>query len=122
MKMQKKTIVIGASPKQERFSYKAVKLLSRNGHPVIAQSIREGKIEDIEIIKGKPQVTDIHTVTMYIGPARQPEYYDYILSLNPKRIIFNPGTENPELKQMAEEKGIETVENCTLVMLNTGLF
>ncbi len=120
--MEKKTIVIGASSNPERFSHKAVKLLSRNGHPVVAQGIREGKIEDIEIIKGKPQISDIHTVTMYIGPARQPEYYDYILSLNPKRIIFNPGTENPELKQMAEEKGIETVENCTLVMLNTGLF
>ncbi len=122
IEMKKKTIVIGASSKPERFSHKAVKLLSRNGHPVVALGIREGKIEDIEIIKGKPQVSDIHTVTMYIGPARQPEYYDYILSLNPKRIIFNPGTENPELKQIVEEKGIETVENCSLVMLNTGLF
>ncbi|MCF6241796.1 MAG: CoA-binding protein [Bacteroidales bacterium] len=120
--MQKKTIVIGASPKSERFSNKAVRLLNVNGHPVIAQGIREGKIGEIEIIRGKPQVSDIHTVTMYIGTARQPEYYDYILGLNPQRIIFNPGTENPELKQMAKEKGIETVENCTLVMLNTGLF
>jgi len=120
--MEKKTIVIGASPKPERFSNKAVRLLRRNGYPVIAQGIREGKIEDVEIIKGKPQINDIHTVTMYIGPARQPEYYDYILGLMPKRIIFNPGTENRELKQMAEEKGIETVENCTLVMLNTDLF
>lgn len=120
--MQKKTIVIGASPNPDRFSYKAVRLLHRNEHPVVAQGIREGKIDDIDIIKGKPQVNDIHTVTMYVGPARQAEYYDYILSLKPKRIIFNPGTENPEFKQMAEQNGIETVENCTLVMLNTGIF
>ncbi len=120
--MQKKTIVIGASPNPERFSNKAVRLLNINGHPVIAQGIREGKIGDIEIIKGKPPVEDIHTVTMYVGPARQAEYYEYIFSLNPKRIIFNPGTENEEFRTMAEEKGIETVENCTLVMLNTGIF
>jgi len=120
--MQKKTIVIGASPKPERFSYKAVRLLNHNGHPVIAQGVREGKIDDIEIIKGKPKIEDVHTVSMYIGPARQPEYYDYILGLNPKRIIFNPGTENDEFIQMAKEKGIETVENCTLVMLNTEIF
>lgn len=120
--MQKKTIVIGASPNPERFSNKAVRLLSINGHPVIAQGIRAGKIGDIEIIKGKPIIDDIHTVTMYIGPARQEEYYEYILSLNPERIIFNPGTENSEFSQLAEKKGIETVENCTLVMLNTGIF
>lgn len=120
--MEKKTLVIGASPKPERFSYKAVKLLSRNGYPVVAQGVRDGEIEGIKIIKGKPQINDIHTVTMYVGPDRQAEYYNYILALKPKRIIFNPGTENDELKQLAEQNGIETVENCTLVMLNTALF
>ena len=118
----KKTIVIGASPKPERYSYKAVTLLNRYKQPVIALGIRKGNINGIEIIMGRPHVENIHTVTLYIGPDRQIDYYDYILSLKPKRIIFNPGTENPELIELAQENNIETVKNCTLVMLNAGIF
>lgn len=117
-----KTLVLGASPNIERYSNKAVNMLNRYGHEVIALGIRKGTIENIDIQLGNPFITDIHTVTLYIGPAKQPDYYDYILSLNPKRIIFNPGTENPELIKIAELKGIETIENCTLIMLRSGEF
>ncbi len=119
---QKKTMVIGASPKPERYSYKAVTLLNRYKQPVIALGVRKGNINGIEIIVDKAHFEDIHTVTMYIGPNRQINYYDYILSLKPKRVIFNPGTENPELIELAQENNIETVKNCTLVMLNAGIF
>jgi predicted CoA-binding protein len=121
-KKKKKTVVLGASLKEERYSNSAVKLLRKYGHPVVAIGLRQGTVADVIIKKGKPKITDVHTVTMYINPKRQPEYYDYILSLSPKRIIFNPGTENQELTQMAVEKNIEVVEHCTLVMLISGLF
>ncbi len=117
-----KVVVLGASPNPARYSYKAVRLLLRHGHEPIPIGIREGEIDGIKIIKGMPQVNDVHTVTLYLGPARQKQYYDYILSLKPQRVIFNPGTENPELEQMLTARGIETVENCTLVMLHTGIF
>ena len=117
-----KTLVVGASPNPQRYSYKAVRLLKINDYEVIPLGIRDGEIEGLKIIKGKPDLKGIHTVTMYIGPARQSEYIDYLLSLNPKRIIFNPGTENPEFISSAEQQGVETVQNCTLVMLNTGIF
>lgn len=118
----KKTLVIGASLKPERFSNKAIKLLRRYDYPVFAYGLRIGKVEDVEIFKEKKNIENIHTVTMYINPKRQPELYDYIISLNPKRIIFNPGTENDEFVNIAKNKKIEVVENCTLVMLNTDIF
>ncbi len=118
----KKTMVIGASPNPERFSYKAVKLLLKYGHQVEAIGVKNGTIETLEIQKGLPNIDDIHTVSLYIGPFRQPEYYQYILDMNPKRILFNPGTENPELKSLAINAGIKVVEDCTLVMLNGGRF
>ncbi len=120
--MKKRTLVIGASEKPSRYSNKAIKLLGKYGHDVKAIGIRPGKVEDVEIETGFPDYDDIHTVTLYIGPARQPQYYDYILKLKPERIIFNPGTENVEFEKMAKERGIEVVENCTLVMLSSGLF
>jgi len=119
---QKKTVVIGASPNPGRYSYRAVSLLQSFNHQVIAVGIKNGEINGIPIHKGPIEITDVHTVTLYIGPARQPEYFDYIFRLNPKRIIFNPGTENDNLYQLAKEKGIEVVEDCTLVMLNSGRF
>lgn len=118
----KKTMVIGASPNSDRFSYKAVKLLLKYGHPVEAIGIKNGFIENIEIKKGQPIIPDIHTITMYIGPDRQSEYYEYILNLQPKRIIFNPGTENSEFKSRVIAAGIKVVEDCTLVMLNNDRF
>ncbi len=118
----KKTVVIGASPNADRYSYKAVNLLHQHKHQVVAVGIREGKIGEIDIIKGLPQVEDVHTVSLYVGPDKQPEYYDYIFSLKPKRIIFNPGTENQEFYDLAAKNNIEAMEACTLVLLNIGDF
>ncbi|MBN1253221.1 MAG: CoA-binding protein [Bacteroidales bacterium] len=118
----KKTVVIGASPNENRYSYKAVKLLSLYSHPVVPIGIRNGSINNIEIIKGFPEIKDVHTVTIYVGTDRQSEYYNYIISLNPKRVIFNPGTENPEFYKILETKNIKVVQNCSLVMLNSDLF
>ncbi len=118
--MQKKTLVIGASPVQSRYSYRAVVLLNRKGFDVIPLGIRNGKIDGIEIVFGFPKLTDIHTVTMYIGYQKQIEYYDYILSLNPIRLIFNPGSENYDLEQLMNKRGIEIIHHCTVVMLLNG--
>ncbi|MCF6365948.1 MAG: CoA-binding protein [Bacteroidales bacterium] len=117
-----KTLVLGASPNPSRYSYKAVRLLKMYNHKVVPVGIKKGEIENQEITLGKPQIADIHTVTLYVGAEKQADYYDYILSLKPERIIFNPGTENEEFIKIAKENDIKTVVNCTLVMLNSGLF
>ncbi len=120
--MKKKTLVIGGSPKPERYSNKAIRKLLSYGHIVESIGLRSAKVDSVNIVTGTPILNDIHTVTMYIGSARQPQYYDYIISLAPSRIIFNPGTENPEFASIATKHGIEVVEHCTLVMLDHGLF
>ncbi len=116
----KKTLVLGASPNTERYSNRAVKLLRHFQHTVVAIGGRPNKIDDVEIIKGTPALDDIDTVTLYLGIERQVAYYEYIISLKPKRLIFNPGTENHKLKKMAQSHNIETIEKCTLIMLNRG--
>jgi uncharacterized protein len=116
--MTKKTLVMGASPNPSRYSNKALKRLIKHGHEVVAIGKRETVVEDIQVIKGMPYLPDIHTITLYLGPANQEEYLDYFISLHPKRIIFNPGTYNRRLEKMAEENGIEVIEDCTLVMLD----
>jgi predicted CoA-binding protein len=118
----KKTLVLGASPNPSRYSNIAVNKLSAYRHPVVAVGQRQGKIGNVEIQTGQPLQDDVDTVTLYLNPTNQKPFYDYILSLNPKRIIFNPGTENYELETLAEQKGIETMEACTLVMLSTGQY
>lgn len=120
--MSKKTLVLGASPNPERYSYLAVKKLKAYKHPVVALGKKETRIDDTPILTGKPVLDQIDTVTLYLKPANQVPYYDYILRLKPKRIIFNPGTENEELAQKAAKQGIEPVEACTLVMLGTGQY
>ena len=120
--INKKTLVIGASTKPERYSNQAIRLLRRYDHPVEAIGLRSGQVADIEFKTGFPELNQIHTITMYVGQSRQPQYYDYLLGLKPKRIIFNPGTENDEFSELLEEQGVEVVEHCTLVMLNSGLF
>lgn len=122
MKMSKKTLVLGASENPDRYSFKAVTDLRFYNHPVIAVGRRAGKIQDIEISKELILANDIDTVTLYLNPENQKPFYNYILSLKPKRIIFNPGTENEELENLAAASGIETIEACTLVMLRTGQF
>ncbi len=118
----KKTLVIGASPNESRYSYMAVTRLVELGYDAVAVGIREGIIAGIEIIKGMPKTEDIHTVTLYVGEQNQPQYYDYILSLNPKRVIFNPGTENHEFYKILKENNVEVLVACTLVLLGTGQY
>ncbi len=117
MTMDKKTLVIGASPNPMRYGHKAVKRLVSHGIEVIAIGKREAEIAGVKVVKGKPAIENLHTVTLYLNPDNQEEYLDYILELNPRRIIFNPGTYNPRLVDLAEEAGIEVVEDCTLLML-----
>ena len=118
----KKTLVLGASPDPSRYSHAAVHQLRDKGHEVVAVGKRTGTVADVTIVQEPPQLDDIHTVTLYLAPAHQPPMYDYILQLKPQRIIFNPGTENRELAQLAKAQGIETVQACTLVMLSVGLY
>jgi predicted CoA-binding protein len=115
-----KTLVIGATEKPERYAYMAVEQLLSHHHEVVALGIKEGEVLGVKILTGKPALKDIDTVTLYVGPAHQPDYYDYILSLHPRRVIFNPGTENPEFIKMVEEAGIQAQVACTLVMLGIG--
>ena len=118
----KHTLVIGASENSERYSNMAIKKLNKYHHPVVAIGNREGEVDGISFSKEKKQFENIDTVTLYIGVSHQKEYYDYLLSLNPKRIIFNPGTENEEFEKLAQAKGIQTMEACTLVLLSTGQY
>jgi len=120
--LEKPTAVLAASPRPGRYSYMAVQRLKATGHPVFPLGYRADHIEDEAIITGFPMLENIHTVTLYLNPRRQPDLYGYILSLKPERLIFNPGTENLELQKLAEENGIETVIGCTLVMLASGLY
>jgi uncharacterized protein len=120
--MQKKTLILGASENPARYSYLALERLTEHGHPVVAIGRRNGKVGNTEITKEHNFIPDVDTVTLYLNPTHQEEYLDYIISLHPKRIIFNPGTENPKLRKLAKENGIEPIEACTLVMLSTGQY
>jgi uncharacterized protein len=116
----KKTVVIGASDNPARYSFQAVNRLKSYGHEVVPVGIRKGQVAGLDIQLDKPEVDSVDTVTLYVGPQNQPAWYDYILDLKPRRIIFNPGTENYELERKAREQGIQTIEACTLVMLSVG--
>ena len=118
----KTTLVIGASEKQERYSYLAVNRLIKQGHQVVAIGAREGKIGNIKIETGFPDFKNIDTITLYLSKKNQSLFYNYILALKPRRLIFNPGAENEELFALATKNNIEAVEACTLVMLSTGEF
>jgi hypothetical protein len=121
--MEKVTLVLGASPNPDRFAYKAVRSLQRRNIPVIAIGRKDVDLDNLKIRKGMPDdIGYVHTVTMYMNAINQKEYQNYILSLKPKRIIFNPGTANPQFAELAAKEGIEVVDNCLLVMLNTGKF
>lgn len=123
MTRPKKTLVLGASPNPSRFSYKAVVYLENQGHPVVAAGKRAGSIGSTIIRTDSPVDSDIDTVSLYLSPENQKAEYEYILkTIQPKRIIFNPGTENPELISLAQNAGIETVQDCTLIMLSRGTF
>jgi uncharacterized protein len=119
---KKKTLVLGASNNPERYSYLAVHRLRSQGHPVVAIGKKNVTVGDVVVNTGQELYKEIDTVTMYLGAQHQDEYYDYLLKLKPKRIIFNPGAENKELAELAESNGIQAVEACTLVLLSTGQF
>ncbi len=118
----KKTLVLGASPNSNRYSYLAIQRLRNLKHPVVGIGKRTGKVADVDINTDQPKIEDVDTVTLYMNASNQKQYYDYILSLHPKRIIFNPGAENDELDQLALKNGIQTQEACTLVLLGTGQY
>lgn len=118
MSNNKPTVVIGASPHHERYSYVATLSLKQHGHDVYPVGIHEGQIGELDIITSRHFINGIDTVTLYIGPDKQEAWLDYIYSLNPKRVIFNPGTENPEIEQRLKNNGIEAIEACTLVLLS----
>lgn len=120
--MKDKVLVLGASSNAERFSNKAIALLKKNGKIVRAIGARDGHAHDVEIHKKADHYGDIDTVSMYLAPKNQHDYYDYIISLEPRRVIFNPGTENEEFAQRLRNSDIEVVEDCTLVMLNSKTF
>ena len=119
---KKKTLVIGASQNHARYSYLAIQRLTAHQHPVVALGLRKGVIGDTEIQTEKKPFENIDTVTLYLNPLNQKEYLDYIISLKPKRIIFNPGTENNELAELARTNGIKAMPACTLVLLSTGQY
>jgi predicted CoA-binding protein len=117
-----KTLIIGASLDSNRYSYKAANMLSQYHHDIEMIGRDKGELLGKPIENKKMIFYDIHTVTLYINPRIQKEYYDYIVSLKPKRIIFNPGTENEEFKAIARKNNIEAIEACTLVLLRTNQF
>lgn len=117
--MSKKTLVMGASENVQRYSNMAIRKLQQFDHEVIAFGIRGGAVNGIEIEKLPIHTSGIDTVTLYLNPKKQVSYYDYIISLKPNRVIFNPGTENPDLYKLLTENNIAFEEACTLVLLNT---
>jgi len=122
MTTPKKTLVIGASENPGRYSNLAIKKLQAYGHAVVALGKRKGAVGTVTIETEKKPMDNIDTVTLYLNPLNQQEYYDYIFSLHPRRIIFNPGAENETLEALAQQKGIMAQEACTLVLLSTGQY
>ena len=120
----KRTVIVGASTNPGRYAFMAAESLVDHNHEIVPIGIKKGIVfgKPILDIREKPAIPDVDTITLYIGPQHQPEWYDYLIGLKPKRIIFNPGTENPEFEKKAEEAGILALEACTLVMLRTGQY
>jgi predicted CoA-binding protein len=119
MKKMKRTLIIGASSNPERYAYKAAERLLSHGHEIELLGIRSDVIFGKTIDTERKIYKNIDTVTLYVGPQNQYSYYDYVVSLNPKRVIFNPGTENPEFESILKQNGIAFEEACTLVLLGT---
>ena len=122
MNESKKTRVLGASDNPSRYSYLAINRLRSHGHPVVAIGKKNAMVADVPIEKEKKDWKDVDTITLYLNPTHQQQYYDYILSLKPKRVIFNPGAENDELAELAIKNGITPIEACTLVLLSTNQY
>lgn len=120
--MNKTTLVLGASLKEMRFSHICVKTLVSGHLPVFAFGLREGMIGSIPVQTGFPELKNIQTVTLYLGPQNQKPWYNYILKMNPERVVFNPGTENMEFENLLTDAGIEVIEDCTIMMIQSGRF
>ena len=118
----KKTLIIGASNNPDRYAYKAAERLMNYGHEIELLGVRPDEVFGKKVDTERKAYQGIDTVTLYIGPKHQPEYYDYVLSLKPKRVVFNPGTENQEFEHLLAKNGIEAEEACTLVLLGTGQY
>jgi uncharacterized protein len=120
----KKTVIIGATTNTSRYAYLAAEMLDEYGHEIVPVGIKQGAVFGKEILNigEKPAIADVDTITLYIGPAHQPEWYDYLIGLKPKRIIFNPGTENTVLESLARANDIEPLEACTLVLLRSNQY
>jgi hypothetical protein len=121
---EKKTLIVGATTNPSRYAYTAASMFAEQNLDFIPIGIKTGELfgEQILDLRSKPEIKDVHTITLYIGPENQAEWIDYLLSLKPKRIIFNPGTGNPVFFKRAKEAGIEVLAACNLVMLSTGQF
>ena len=118
----KRTLVIGASEKPERYSYKAIKALRQHGHEVVALAAKPGKVADVDFKTEAVDLPAIDTVTLYVGPQNQDGYMEYVEKLQPKRVIFNPGTENEAFVERLEKAGIQSEIACTLVLLSIGQY
>lgn len=122
MDTTRKVLILGATTNSDRYAYKAAESLFKHGYDFVPVGIRKGEVFGKTILNDKPHLSNIHTVTLYVGPSNQSEWVDYIISLNPHRVIFNPGTENDLLQVKLEKAGIEVEEACTLVLLSLGAF
>jgi predicted CoA-binding protein len=121
-KSQKHTLVLGASLNPSRYSNICINELVEYNFPISAVGLRKGNVAGVEIQTGQPEIDGVHTITLYLGPQNQSQYYDYILNLHPNRLIFNPGTWNPELADLAGNSGILVESKCTLMMISGGYF
>nr|WP_320118418.1 CoA-binding protein [uncultured Marinifilum sp.] len=117
-----KTLVIGASTKEDRYSNQCVKLLREHNIETVALGNKAGTIKDIEIQTGRPTETNVQTVAIYLSAKNLKSYEDYIINLKPERVLFPPGTENSDFYEKAKAYGIATEEACPLVMLKTGVY
>lgn len=118
MATSKKTLVMGASSNPDRYAYKAIKMLQRYGHPVVAVGKKEDEVDGLKIEREQVAFDNVDTITLYLNPMNQKQYYDYIVGLKPKRVVFNPGTENPELFSLLKQNSIGVEIACTLVLLS----
>lgn len=116
------TLIIGASVNSERYAHKAAHKLLASGYSIVQIGTKSGEVAGQPILTGKPVFANIDTVTLYIGPAHQPDWYAYVLQLKPRRVIFNPGTENADFEALLRQNNIETLEACTLVLLSIGAY
>lgn len=119
MEKKDKTLILGASVKPNRYAYMALQSLRKHQYPVVGIGLKEAEIDGVKIYTEKKDFSDIDTITLYLGASNQVDFYDYMLQLKPRRVIFNPGTENPELESLLREHQIEVEQACTLVLLST---